>query len=60
MPCDNFLLCHMSQFWTIINNHNEQWRSIFRKENNFYVKKKSQCHVSHFNEWMIINDVSIS
>jgi hypothetical protein len=33
------LLYHMSHFQIIINNNDdEQWRSIFRKENNFYVK----------------------
>ncbi len=35
MPCGNFVLCHVSQFKTIVNNDNEQWRSIFQKENNF-------------------------
>jgi hypothetical protein len=29
MPCGNFWLCHVSQFWIIINNHNGRWRSIF-------------------------------
>jgi hypothetical protein len=29
----------MSQSWTIINNHNGQWISIFRKKN--YVQESS-------------------
>ncbi len=32
MPCGKKLLCHVSQFWTIINNHNEQWKSTFQKK----------------------------
>jgi len=33
------LLCYMSQSRTIINNHNERWRSIFRKEKSFLCPK---------------------
>ncbi len=33
MPSGNFVLCHVSQFWTIINNNNERWKSIFQKKN---------------------------
>jgi hypothetical protein len=50
------LLCHVSQFWTIINNNNERWKSIFRK-NKFYVKKTSWCHMSNYIKWMTINDI---
>jgi hypothetical protein len=28
MACGNLQMCHMSQFQTIINNHNGQWRSM--------------------------------
>jgi hypothetical protein len=37
MPCGNFLLCHMSQFWTIINNHNGWW----------IISKKKLCKNLH-------------
>jgi hypothetical protein len=32
MLCGNFLLCHMSQYQTITNNHNGEWKSILRKK----------------------------
>ncbi len=60
MPFGKILLCHLSQFQTIINNHNGQMRSIFRKVNNFYVQIFLQCHMSNFNIWMTINDISMT
>ncbi len=60
MPCELFLLCHMSQCQTITNNHNGQWRSsIFQKENNLYVQKlsrKANCKTTFF---LIVNSLKV-
>jgi hypothetical protein len=60
MSCGIFLLCRMSQYHTIINNHNRRWKSIFQEENKFYVQKSSCCHVLDFNGCMTINDVNMT
>jgi len=59
MTGGDYLLCHVSQFQTIINNHNEQWKSVFQKSNNFYVKKNHNVMLD-FNRWMVINDISMT
>jgi histidinol phosphatase-like enzyme len=47
MPCGNFLLCHVSQSQTIINNHNGWWSKYFEE------KKSKNLHNAM---WQILID----
>jgi len=59
MPCGNFLLCHISQSRTIINNHNGWWRSIFQKDYNFMSKNlhSVECQILK-DGWQLITTTS--
>ncbi len=60
MPCGNFFYyatCHDIEpsLLIIMDNGNQYFE---KKKNN--VQFFSYCHVSYFNTWMIINDVSMT
>jgi len=57
MPCEFFWLCHMSQSWTIIKNHNGRWKSIFQKKKGLKIFIMSRVK---FYRWMTTNDVSMT